>query len=189
MRLLRPRRALLSVLLLAALPGLARAAAPDAEGTTPPPPSSVEVRAEPAARPLISASAWAAGLNGVGASARAGWPLLADGFLPGVRDSLAVELGAESMTAWEDLGHSAALTPAVALRWTLQPWDRVGLYATAGAGWTFAWWTVTWASGAYRRGVWLDAGAGALVRVVGPVHLRVEVALSGMRLGVAVPWP
>lgn len=134
---------------------------------------------------------WWAGF-GIGAGARYGLPLLHDGVIPDLNDSLALELGLDAWYAsWGYFGGSygylGLAAPVAELAWTFHITDRFDAYAKLGVGWSFWFYTgnISGVSGLSHGGFYFVGGGGINYKLAEKLTLRAELGYSGLRGGLA----
>lgn len=128
---------------------------------------------------------------GVGVGARYSMPLLKDGFIDSLNDSVELELGADYAFTWSGLFGSFnehQFDLAAEGRWTFHMTPQFDLYGKLGIGPGF------WVASASVAGLnassagflfYFDVAAGARYRLSDTFLLRAELGSYGLRLGLA----
>jgi hypothetical protein len=133
--------------------------------------------------------------GGIGGGARfmtplAGGPLLTSA---AVRDSFALEFGADLLRWSYDFGYGASgsyswteVLPVVGVMWNLWFSQKFCLYPKIEAGYAFGWLSGWSAVGGYTPsygGAFIDGAAGALYSLDSGITLRAEVGIAGLKVG------
>ena len=125
---------------------------------------------------------------GLGLALRYTLPIVPDGFISKLNDSLEVEMGADFSYAWYSYfgsGYSylTLVIPAAEARWSFHFTKRWEAYAKAGIG--FQWRNYDSPYG--RRGaldwVYINVGVGGLMHINDTFAIRAEIGYGGLRVG------
>ncbi len=133
---------------------------------------------------------WAYGGIGFGVGGRFGLPLAKDGILPGINDSIELELGLDAWYgSWGygfgSFGYVGLAAPVAEVAWTFHITDRFDAYAKLGLGWHFDFYTsdISGYSGLSTNGLYFVGGAGINYKLADKMTLRGELGYSGVRVG------
>jgi hypothetical protein len=119
---------------------------------------------------------------GIGAGARYTLPLLKNGFISTLNDSIELEFGADGWFAF--YGFVAVGIP-VEGRWTFHITPEFSAYGKVGVGLGVA--AITYANGSPYFYVYPSVNAGVLYKL-GGIYLRAEVGVPALKLGIAIPF-
>lgn len=134
---------------------------------------------------------------GFGAAARYGIPIVKQGFIPKLNDSVELEFGGDLWFASYnygflgssyDYGYTGLLIP-VEGQWSFHLTPRVTTYAKVGLGWNFYFWNTDDRVGDLSgSGFWWNTAWGATYRVGESMFLRGEVGVTGLKAGLALTF-
>lgn len=133
---------------------------------------------------VFASPTWFLGF-GIGVGARYTLPIVNEGFIPALNDSVELEFGGDaSMGGWAGYSYTT-FTPAAEARWTFHITDQFSAYGKLGLGWTFAFANDSTFGSTYGVG-WLYwmAGPGVLYKLNDSIALRAEISNYGLRAGV-----
>ena len=118
---------------------------------------------------------------GLGAGARYTLPLLKNGFISNLNDSVELEFGADG---WFSFYGFWALGVPVEGRWTFHITPEFSAYGKVGVGLGVA--AVTAFNGAPYFYVYPSVNAGVLYKL-GGIYFRGEIGVPGLKVGIAIP--
>ncbi|MCY1083306.1 hypothetical protein [Archangium lansingense] len=124
---------------------------------------------------------WYYGL-GMGAAARYTLPIVHDGFIPSLNDSVELEFGGDIWFGGSGGFTYTALGIPAEGRWTFHITDRFDAYAKIGLGWVLAFTNTSGVNSV--GGLYVTGGPGVAYRVADAVALRAEIGNFGLRAGV-----
>jgi hypothetical protein len=122
---------------------------------------------------------------GIGGAARYTLPIVHNGFIDSLNDSVELEFGADMWVGgWAGYSYTGIGIPAEG-RWTFHITDRFDAYGKVGLGWVIAFSNDSTIAGlGYGGGPYITAGPGVAYRVGDSISLRAEVGNFGLRAGV-----
>ncbi|PTL82414.1 hypothetical protein DAT35_16490 [Vitiosangium sp. GDMCC 1.1324] len=129
--------------------------------------------------------------TGIGVAGRYTLPILKDGFIPPLNDSVELEFGGDVWFGGQNFGLGrdysyVGLAIPVEGRWTFHFTPKFSAYGKASVGWYFNFWSnnVDDIAGASYGGFYANVGAGVLYDINGTIALRGEVGATGLKAGV-----
>jgi hypothetical protein len=128
--------------------------------------------------------------NGLGAAARYTLPVIDDGFVDSLNDSVELELGGDIWFGGYSFGTVrygyTGLAIPVEGRWTFHLNPKLDLYGKLSLGWYFNFWTsnIEGVQGLNSGGFYWNTGAGALYALSDTFWLRGEIGATGLKAGV-----
>ncbi len=135
---------------------------------------------------------------GVGLGVRYAIPIVPQGFIPKLNDSVELEFGADIFTAYyydyaygPNFGGGYSYTAlAIPLegRWTFHITDRFSAYGKAGVGWALGFGPYDRFRPGYGGGLYLIFCPGVLFKVSDTIALRAEVGNFGLRGGIGIAF-
>lgn len=131
---------------------------------------------------------WYSGI-GIGVGARYTIPLLKDGFIDTVNDSVELEFGADGAFYSYYYGSGFNIGVPIGARWTFHIFPNFDAYAKIGIGFDYTFYSY---GAAYANllgtvsafGVYPDVGSGILYKLSGNLWLRAEASYGGLKVGV-----
>ncbi len=178
--------------LMVLVPG--RALAQEEEGTTGPrvggETSSLNDMGPHTRSSMLSVFALLSWGNGLGVAGRYTLPVMHDGFIDTINDSVELEFGADvSFSSYSVLGFNYGYTNLVIPlegRWSFHLNPKLSLYGKLSLGWYINFWTgdIEGVQGLNYSGIYLSGGAGALYALSDTFWLRGELGATGAKLGV-----
>jgi hypothetical protein len=131
---------------------------------------------------------------GIGGAVRYAIPILNDGFIPKLNDSVEIEFGGDIWTAsyggfgFNGGGYTALGIP-IEGRWTFHITDKFSAYGKVGIGWVIV--VGSRSDGVvagYGGGIYTTAGPGVLYKLSDAISLRAEFGYSGLRGGIGIAF-
>ncbi len=127
---------------------------------------------------------WTYGL-GIGGAARYSIPILADGFISRLNDSIELEFGADIWAgSYVGYGYLGLAVPVAEGRWTFHLTEQWDVYGKVGFGWTFT--VGAYTGAAPWAGFFWNAGPGVLYKFGDGLYARAEIGYQGLRAGVGI---
>lgn len=117
---------------------------------------------------------------GPGVGVRVTLPLLKDGFLPEINESIEIDGGGNF--AFASFGGASLILIAVEPRWTFHMTPQLDLYAKIGLGWAI------FLGPSLASPFQVPAGVGAIYRLLPALSLRLEAGNLGLAAGVGIEF-
>jgi len=123
---------------------------------------------------------------GIGAGARYELPLVHDGFISTLNDSVELEFGGDVWYAGFEGGYTGLMIP-VEGKWSFHLTPRLAVYGKVGLGLSFFFWSSSFSNNSATR-LHLNGATGALFQLNDSLWLRGELGYSGLKFGVSLKF-
>ncbi len=128
--------------------------------------------------------------SGIGLAARYTLPIVDDGFIDTINDSVELEFGGD---VWfgglgaRDYSYTGLAIP-VEGRWTFHFTPKFSAYGKLSLGWYFNFWhdDYDYDPGVSYGGFYFNAGAGVLYKLGDAISLRGELGATGLKAGIGI---
>jgi outer membrane protein with beta-barrel domain len=128
--------------------------------------------------------------SGIGVAARYTLPIMNDGFISSINDSVELEFGGDIWFSGQNFGTVrygyTGLAIPVEGRWSFHFNPKLSLYGKVSAGWYFNFWSdnVEGLNDLSYGGFYWNTGVGALYSINNTLWLRGEIGATGLKAGV-----
>jgi len=128
--------------------------------------------------------------NGIGGAVRYTLPVIHDGFVDSLNDSVELEFGGDIWFGGYDFGTIRYGYTGLAIplegRWSFHLNPKLSLYGKLSLGWYFNFYTsnIEGVQGLNSGGLYWNTGAGGLYALSDSLWLRGEIGATGLKLGV-----